>query len=71
MTATRELETVNLINLKPSTKYGVLIQAKTNAGIGPASTAPLCSTLDESKLGNMKGYKNMTKNMNLIIMMPV
>ncbi|XP_044060958.1 Down syndrome cell adhesion molecule homolog isoform X2 [Siniperca chuatsi] len=47
MTATQELESVILSNLKPSTKYGVLVQAKTNAGIGPASTAPLCSTLDE------------------------
>ncbi|XP_035524808.1 Down syndrome cell adhesion molecule-like protein 1 homolog isoform X1 [Morone saxatilis] len=45
--ATRELESVVLVNLKPSTSYGVLIQAKTNAGIGPASTAPLCSTLEE------------------------
>ncbi|AWP12190.1 putative Down syndrome cell adhesion molecule-like [Scophthalmus maximus] len=47
VTATRELESVILSNLKPSTKYGVLIQAKTNAGAGPASTAPFCSTLDE------------------------
>lgn len=47
VTARRELESVILSNLKPSTKYGVLVQAKTNAGIGPASTAPLCSTLDE------------------------
>ncbi|XP_039975764.1 Down syndrome cell adhesion molecule-like protein 1 homolog [Xiphias gladius] len=47
VTATRDIETVILNDLKPSTKYGVIIQAKTNAGIGPASTAPLCSTLDE------------------------
>ncbi|XP_068444197.1 cell adhesion molecule DSCAM-like [Clinocottus analis] len=47
VTATRELESVILNNLKPSAKYGVIIQAKTNAGVGPASTAPLCSTLDE------------------------
>lgn len=47
MNATREVESVVLSNLKPSTKYGVLVQAKTNAGVGPASTAPLCSTLDE------------------------
>ncbi|XP_032384663.1 Down syndrome cell adhesion molecule-like protein 1 homolog [Etheostoma spectabile] len=45
--ATRELESIILNNLKPSAKYGVIIQAKTNAGIGPSSTAPLCSTLDE------------------------
>ncbi|XP_008282664.1 protein sidekick-1-like [Stegastes partitus] len=45
--ATREQESVTLQNLKASTMYGVLIQAKTNAGIGPASTAPLCSTLDK------------------------
>ncbi|XP_030000529.1 Down syndrome cell adhesion molecule homolog isoform X2 [Sphaeramia orbicularis] len=47
ITATREVETLTLTNLKPSTKYGVLIQAKTNAGIGPAATAPLCTTHDE------------------------
>ncbi|XP_006781576.1 protein sidekick-1-like isoform X3 [Neolamprologus brichardi] len=46
--ATREQETVTLVNLKPSTMYGVLIQAKTIAGVGPASNAPLCSTLDET-----------------------
>lgn len=51
--ATREIERIILTNLKPSTKYEVIIQAKTNAGVGPASTAPLCSTLDEGKLGNM------------------
>nr|XP_046261881.1 Down syndrome cell adhesion molecule homolog [Scatophagus argus] len=45
--ATQEVESVVLSNLKPSTSYGVLIQAKTNAGIGPSSTAPLCSTLDD------------------------
>ncbi|XP_037636462.1 Down syndrome cell adhesion molecule-like protein 1 homolog isoform X2 [Sebastes umbrosus] len=48
VTATREVESVVLSNLKPSTKYGVLVQALTSAGIGPASTAPLCSTLDEA-----------------------
>ncbi|XP_018531275.1 cell adhesion molecule DSCAML1 [Lates calcarifer] len=47
VTATRELESFTLTNLKPSTKYGVLVQAKTNAGTGPTSSAPLCSTLDE------------------------
>ncbi|KAL7395545.1 hypothetical protein ABVT39_019046 [Epinephelus coioides] len=45
--ATREQESVILSNLKPSSKYGIIIQARTNAGIGPASTAPFCSTLDE------------------------
>ncbi|XP_023133404.2 cell adhesion molecule DSCAM-like isoform X2 [Amphiprion ocellaris] len=45
--ATREVESIILQHLKPSMMYGVLIQAKTNAGIGPASTAPLCSTLNE------------------------
>ncbi|KAL6117755.1 uncharacterized protein ACO6RY_15478 [Pungitius sinensis] len=49
VTATRELESVVLSNLRPSTPYGVIVQAKTNAGVGPASTAPLCSTLDEVK----------------------
>uniref|UniRef100_A0A3Q3IY40 Ig-like domain-containing protein n=1 Tax=Monopterus albus TaxID=43700 RepID=A0A3Q3IY40_MONAL len=49
VTATREQESVILNNLKPSTQYEVLIQAKTNAGIGPATTAALCSTLDEGK----------------------
>ncbi|KAM9849760.1 cell adhesion molecule Dscam2-like [Aulostomus maculatus] len=48
VTATQELESIVLSHLKPATKYGVLIQAKTNAGVGPASTAPLCSTLDEA-----------------------
>lgn len=47
MSATREVESIVLSHLKPSTKYGVLVQAKTNAGVGPASVAPLCSTLDE------------------------
>ncbi|XP_074529504.1 uncharacterized protein LOC141793063 isoform X2 [Halichoeres trimaculatus] len=47
VTATGEVERVLLTNLKPSASYGVLVQARTNAGIGPASTAPLCSTLDE------------------------
>lgn len=45
--ATREQESVILSNLKPSSEYGIIIQARTNAGIGPASTAPFCSTLDE------------------------
>lgn len=67
MAATRELESVILSNLKPSARYGVIIQAKTYAGIGPSSTAPLCSTLDEGKMGNMRGYQNMTKNMNIIM----
>ncbi|KAM8910895.1 cell adhesion molecule DSCAML1-like isoform 2-T2 [Spinachia spinachia] len=48
--ATRELESVVLTNLRPSAAYGVIVQAKTNAGVGPASTAPLCSTLDESSI---------------------
>nr|XP_057919194.1 cell adhesion molecule DSCAM-like [Doryrhamphus excisus] len=45
--ATRDEESLILNGLKPSTKYGVLIQALTNEGIGPASTAPVCSTFDE------------------------
>lgn len=45
---TREVESVLLQNLKPATRYGVLVQAKTSAGIGPASTAPLCTTLQEA-----------------------
>lgn len=48
VSATREVESVILSNLKPSTMYGVLIQAKTYAGIGPSSTGPLCPTLDEA-----------------------
>ncbi|KAI3351828.1 hypothetical protein L3Q82_020659, partial [Scortum barcoo] len=48
VTATGEIESAVLSNLKPSTKYGVIIQAKTNAGIGPAANAPLCSTLDDA-----------------------
>lgn len=54
VTATRDQESIVLRNLKPSAPYGVLIQAKTNAGIGPASTAPLCTTLEEGMTGNMK-----------------
>ncbi|XP_040903392.1 protein sidekick-1-like [Toxotes jaculatrix] len=45
--ARQEVETLILNNLKPSTNYGVLVQARTYAGTGPPSTAPLCSTLDE------------------------
>ncbi|KAK5897181.1 hypothetical protein CesoFtcFv8_010267 [Champsocephalus esox] len=56
--AKRELESIVLSNLKPSARYGVIIQAKTDAGIGPASNAPLCSTLDEvhksSTVSNIK-----------------
>lgn len=48
----REVETIVLENLKPSTQYGVLVQAKTNAGLGPASNAPLCSTLEEGRRAN-------------------
>ncbi|XP_041847147.1 Down syndrome cell adhesion molecule homolog isoform X2 [Melanotaenia boesemani] len=44
---TGELESTILMNLNPSTKYSVSIQAKTKAGIGPASIAPPCSTLEE------------------------
>ncbi|KAM9740776.1 uncharacterized protein ACNS7B_012105 isoform 1-T1 [Menidia menidia] len=47
VTATRQLESAILKNLKPSTKYAVLIKATTTAGVSPASTAPLCPTLDE------------------------
>lgn len=47
VTATRELESIILSNLKPSTTYGVIVQAKTIAGTGPASTAPHCTTPDE------------------------
>lgn len=47
MSATQEVPNIVLRNLKPSTQYGVMVQAVTNAGIGPAATAPLCSTLDE------------------------
>ncbi|XP_028315868.1 Down syndrome cell adhesion molecule-like isoform X2 [Gouania willdenowi] len=46
--AMQEIESLLLDKLKPSTMYGVLVQAKTHAGIGPASTAPLCSTLDNA-----------------------
>ncbi|XP_072295051.1 cell adhesion molecule DSCAML1-like [Eucyclogobius newberryi] len=44
-----ESQSYTLTNLKPSTKYGILVQARTSAGIGPASTAPLCSTMDEAQ----------------------
>lgn len=49
VSAAWETQTCILSNLKPSTKYGVLVQARTSAGIGPASTAPLCTTLDEAQ----------------------
>lgn len=45
--ATRAVESLVLSSLKPSTKYSIIIQAKTIAGIGLASTLPLWSTLDE------------------------
>lgn len=47
VTTTREVESTVLSNLKPSSEYDVIVQAKTNAGTGPATTASLCSTLDE------------------------
>ncbi|KAM6953770.1 cell adhesion molecule DSCAM-like [Aplochiton taeniatus] len=47
VTATGERETAHLDNLRPSTKYSVVIQAKNNAGIGPATLTELCSTLEE------------------------
>ncbi|KAM9377175.1 protein sidekick-like [Pholidichthys leucotaenia] len=45
--ATQELESIVLKNLRPSTKYMVLIQAKTNAGVGPASSGMLFSSTEE------------------------
>ncbi|XP_029918035.1 Down syndrome cell adhesion molecule-like protein 1 homolog [Myripristis murdjan] len=47
VTATRELESVTLHNLKPSTQYSMLIQAKTNGGLGPPSNPVACTTLNE------------------------
>ncbi|XP_061691899.1 cell adhesion molecule DSCAML1-like isoform X2 [Syngnathoides biaculeatus] len=47
VTAAQPQESRILSGLRPSTQYGVLVQAKTNAGVGPASGALLCSTLDE------------------------
>lgn len=44
---TANVESVILTDLKPSTKYSVLIMARTYAGVGPPSSSPLCSTLDE------------------------
>ncbi|KAM4586686.1 cell adhesion molecule Dscam1-like isoform 2-T2 [Fundulus diaphanus] len=49
VTATSEEESAVLTNLKPSTQYNVHVQAKTNAGLGPVSTALFCTTLDEVK----------------------
>ncbi|TKS72451.1 Down syndrome cell adhesion molecule -like protein [Collichthys lucidus] len=46
VSASKEIERVVLDNLKPSTSYGVIVQAKTSAGTGPAATVPLCTTLD-------------------------
>lgn len=48
--ATQEALSFILRNLKPSTKYGVMVQALTLAGIGPGANTPLCSTLDEGEL---------------------
>nr|XP_040030558.1 protein sidekick-1-like [Gasterosteus aculeatus aculeatus] len=56
--ATRDVESVVLSNLRPSTAYGVIVQAKNNAGVGPASTAPLCSTLDEVKTSTASTIKS-------------
>ncbi|XP_054889978.1 cell adhesion molecule DSCAM-like isoform X2 [Poeciliopsis prolifica] len=50
-TATGDQESVLLTDLQPSSRYDVLIQAWTNAGEGPAATAPLCSTLGEATTG--------------------
>ncbi|XP_026186412.1 Down syndrome cell adhesion molecule homolog [Mastacembelus armatus] len=47
--ATREVESVMLNHLKPSTVYGVFIQARTNAGVGPVAT-DLCSTLSQATI---------------------
>ncbi|CAL9706811.1 unnamed protein product [Knipowitschia caucasica] len=44
-----ESQTYILSNLKPSTKYSIMVQARTHGGIGPPSTAPLCSTLPEDQ----------------------
>ncbi|KAM6999911.1 cell adhesion molecule DSCAM-like [Tautogolabrus adspersus] len=62
VTATREVESVILTHLKPSSMYGILIQAKTYAGIGPASTAPLCSTLDEVHKTSTPSTKSSTSS---------
>ncbi|KAM4733048.1 uncharacterized protein FYW61_008627 [Anableps anableps] len=49
VTATSQEQSTILTNLKPSTQYSVQVQAKTNAGVGPFSTAAFCTTLDEVK----------------------
>ncbi|XP_051936674.1 cell adhesion molecule DSCAML1-like [Hippocampus zosterae] len=48
VTATKPQESLILSGLRPSTQYSVLIKAQTNAGLGPASSAPLCSTLADT-----------------------
>ncbi|KAG7244944.1 hypothetical protein INR49_024341 [Caranx melampygus] len=45
--ASRDLESLILTDLNPSTMYSIIIMARTNAGVGPPSSSPLCSTLDE------------------------
>ncbi|XP_077589069.1 cell adhesion molecule DSCAML1-like [Stigmatopora nigra] len=58
--ATGAQESLILTGLKPSSQYGVLVQAKTQAGIGPAATAPLCSTLAQISQETMSTLSTVT-----------
>ncbi|KAM7389649.1 hypothetical protein PAMP_023612 [Pampus punctatissimus] len=60
--ATQELESFILSNLKPSTMYSVLIQAKTSAGTGPASTALHCQTMNETSWDYTKTVVDFSPN---------
>ncbi|XP_057706585.1 protein sidekick-1-like [Corythoichthys intestinalis] len=60
VTASGPQESLILTGLKPSTQYGVIVQAKNNEGIGPASTAPLCSTLAQSSEATMSALFTVT-----------
>lgn len=60
VSATKGALSCVLKNLKPSTKYDVMVQALTAVGIGPSATA-VCPTLDEGELGNRSGSPHLVQ----------
>ncbi|XP_008418309.1 Down syndrome cell adhesion molecule-like protein 1 homolog isoform X2 [Poecilia reticulata] len=68
--ATGDQESVLLTDLQPSTRYDVLIQARTDAGEGPAATAPLCSTLSEATTTTSTTATTRTKHTSLSVVPP-
>ncbi|XP_014896118.1 Down syndrome cell adhesion molecule-like protein 1 homolog [Poecilia latipinna] len=68
--ATGDQESILLTDLQPSTRYDVLIQARTNAGEGPAATAPLCSTLGEATTTTSTTATTRTKHTSLSVVPP-